>query len=127
MFEDEEPPIREFADRGSIWLLGSAATLRSFMALTAEEIIRNLDFARAVRVNRSFIPDDLRKRETDILYRIPYRDSDREIWLYLLTEHQGEPDPTMPWRILRIMVLIWEQQVRALIDANVPRREWKKW
>jgi hypothetical protein len=65
MSNESEPPVREFADRGTLWLLESPENLRDLIRLVAAEIADKLDFTRAERVNRSFIPDDLRKQEAD--------------------------------------------------------------
>jgi flagellar biosynthesis/type III secretory pathway protein FliH len=63
--KEEEPPIREFADRGTLWLLEAPQNLRGLLRLVAAEIAEPLDFARAERINRSFVPDDLHKQEAD--------------------------------------------------------------
>jgi flagellar biosynthesis/type III secretory pathway protein FliH len=61
--EETEPPIREFADRGVLWLLESPRNLHDLVALLSQQIAEHLDFDRAERVNRSFIPEDLHKRD----------------------------------------------------------------
>jgi len=55
--------IREFQDRGIIWLLESAANLRELVRLLARELAEQLDFTRATPINRSLIPDDIHQRE----------------------------------------------------------------
>ncbi len=90
MPDEEEPPIREFADRGTLWLLELPENLRGLLQLVANEIAQRLDFSRAERINRSFIPDNLHKQEADLLHRIPYREGDGEVWVYLLLEHQSK-------------------------------------
>ena len=59
----EERIIREFPDRGTLWLLESPENLRELIRLLAQELANRLDFSRAKRLNRSFVPDDLHKRE----------------------------------------------------------------
>jgi hypothetical protein len=56
--EETEPPIREFADRGTLWLLESPENLRGLVRLLTADIADRLDFTRAERLNRSFIPVD---------------------------------------------------------------------
>ena len=73
MSDDTEPPIREFSDRGVLWLLESPRNLHDLVALLSKDIAERLDFGRAERVNRSFIPEDLHKQEADLLYRVPFR------------------------------------------------------
>jgi len=52
----------------------------------------------------------LRGRHSDLLYRA--RCEHKEIYVYLLLEHQSTNDPLMPFRLLVYMVRIWERHVR---------------
>ncbi len=91
----DEPPVREFADRGTLWLLESPENVRGLLALVARDLADRLDFSRAERINRSFVPDDLHKQEADLLYRVPFREgSAGEVFVYVLLEHQSRPDRT---------------------------------
>ncbi len=67
--------------------------LRGLLRLIAEGIAERLDFARAERINRSFVPDDLHKQEADLLYRVPFRqgigESEGAVLVYVLLEHQS--------------------------------------
>src|SRR5213082_2707993 len=95
--------IREFNDRGTLWLLEDPANLRDLLRIVEPEVAERLDFSRAERVNRSFIPADLQKRESDLIFRVPFlqpKEEGPEVWLYILLEHQSRPDPLMPLRVL---------------------------
>jgi predicted transposase YdaD len=122
---ETEPPIREFTDRGVLWLLESPRNLHDLVALLSHEIAEHLDFDRAERVNRSFIPEDLHKQEADLLYRVPFRKVKGEVWIYVLVENQSKPDRTMGLRILSYMVQLWELQRRGFEDAKLPVSKWK--
>jgi hypothetical protein len=78
-----------------------------------------------VRLNRSFIPDDLRKRETDIAYRVLYRDSEHDLVIDILTDHQSEADYSMSLRVLRLMYLLWQQTVQEYEDRKIPEPQRK--
>lgn len=123
----DEPPIREFADRGVLWLLESKENLRSLVRMLAADIADTLDFSQAERDNRSFIPDDLHKQEADLLYRVPLASKDGKgaIWIYVLLEHQSSPDRSMGLRLLIYMVKVWEAQRRAWLDARLPASKWR--
>src|SRR5579872_346189 len=125
MLEPKPSPVREFADHSTLWLLESPENLRDLLRLVATEIAERLDFRRAERLNRSFIPDSLQKQEADLLFRVPYRDDKHEVWVYLLVEHQSKPDRLMGLRLLSYMVQIWETQVRAWEDARTPKGQRK--
>src|SRR5438105_3513795 len=117
---ETEPPVREFADRGTLWLLDLPENLRGLLKLVAADLVDKLDFSKAERLNRSFIPDDLQKQEADLLYKVPFQRGRGFVWIYVLLEHQSKPDRTMAYRLLSYMVQLWEGQVNSARDAKKP-------
>src|SRR5438874_1925582 len=101
--------------RGSpaLWLLEDPANLRDLLRIVEPEVAERLDFTRAERVNRSFIPADFQKRESDLIFSVPWRGGEGrralDVWVYVLLEHQSRPDPLMPLRLLVCMVQLWEE------------------
>jgi hypothetical protein len=93
----ELPPVREFNDRATLWLLEDPRNLGDLLRIHSPQLVEHLDFAHAERINRSFIPADLQKQESDLLFRVPFvQQSGQEetiltIWVYLLLEHQSRP------------------------------------
>ena len=73
--DDYEVTIREFADRSTLRLLESPENVAGLIRLLARDLADALDFSRAQRQNRSFVLDDLRKQEVDVLYRVPFADT----------------------------------------------------
>ena len=67
-----------------------------------------------------FVGRDYRHVESDLVLQAPIRPGDadlyRQIILYVLIEHQSEPDRFMPLRVLEYVVMIYKHQMR----------EWKK-
>ena len=116
--------IREFNNRGTLWLLEDPANLRDLLQILAPELAARLDITRAERVNRSFIPADLQKEESDLIFRLAYRNDDAEagtsVLIYVLLEHQSRPDPLMGLRLLSYMMQLWESQRREAQDASLP-------
>lgn len=119
--------IREFPDRGTLWLLEDPGMLQDLLRVVEPELAERLDFTRAERVNRSFVPEDLQKLESDLIFSVPVRPgpvaSRRPVWVYLLLEHQSKPDPLMPLRLLSYMVEIWRSQRREWADSRTPARQ----
>jgi hypothetical protein len=77
------PLIREFDDRSSLWLLEDPMLLRGLLQILDPSLVERLDFAHARRINRSFIPADLQKEESDLVYAVPFRGRGREVWVYV--------------------------------------------
>ena len=106
-------PINEFPDRGTKWLLEFGENVKGLLQLVAADLVDQLDFSQLQQVNQSFIPDNLRKQESDIVYLVPFRSEDvGEVMIYILIEHQSTPSPVMGFRILFYMVQIWDAQRR---------------
>lgn len=118
-----EEVFREFGDRSTLWLLEDPVNLRDLLRLIDPEVVENLDFTRAQRVNRSFILADLQKQESDVIFRVPVRmggGGPAEVWVYVLLEHQSSPDREMPLRLLLYMTQLWSIQLREWRDRNIP-------
>jgi hypothetical protein len=65
--------IREFEDRSAQWLFEDPENVRGLLQIRDPELAERLDFTRAERVNRTFVPANLRKKESDLIFRVPYR------------------------------------------------------
>ena len=114
------PPIREFSDRGTKWLLEFGENVEGLLQIVASDLVDQLDFSQLQQVNQSFIPDNLRKQESDVIYLVPFRSEELgDVWVYLLIEHQSVPSPVMGFRLLFYMVNIWDAQRRGWEDAKV--------
>lgn len=117
--------IREFNDRGTLWLFEDPQHVRELLMLLEPGVAAQLDFARAERVNRSFVPADLRKLESDLIFSVPRAGAGRrapEILVYVLLEHQSQRDPLMALRLYRYMGQLWDAQCRLWDDARTPSR-----
>src|SRR5882762_9025508 len=80
--------IREFNDRGTLWLLEDPSSLQEFLRILDASLAEELDFTQAQRINRSFIAADLQKLESDLIYRVPYRFGQNAVLVYVLLEQQ---------------------------------------
>ena len=106
--EFDERVIRDFNDRGLIWLFESPSIFGDLARLLSAELAAKLDFSRAERMNRSLVPDTLYKQEADLIYQIPYLKEKGEVCVTLISENQSNPDKQMWLRYLSYEVRIWE-------------------
>src|SRR5262249_24554057 len=117
-------PIREFDDHAAQWLLEDPESVRGILQLQDPDLAERLAFTRAERVNRTFVPADLRKRESDVIFRVPFLDDaateERPVWVFVLMEHQSEPDPFMGLRLYLYMGQLWDLQRRGWEDRHEP-------
>jgi predicted transposase YdaD len=63
-----------------------------------EPWLNELDLSTLEKTSGSYVADDLRDREDDIIWRVRF--NDRWLYLYLLLEFQATIDNWMPVRIL---------------------------
>ena len=120
-------PIEQFADRSTRWLLEDKENVRGLLEIVAEHLVAHLDFSQIAQINRSFIPDNLREQESDLVYGVPFRSESRteELLIYILIEHQSTVDVTMGFRVLFYMTQIWDFQRREWESNNVPKSQWR--
>ena len=81
-----------------------------------EDFVKNLDFSTLESVNKSFITDEFKEKESDIIYKIQYNGED--IYVYLLIEFQSTVDKFMAVRMLRYIMEFYQ----ALITLQRPKK-----
>ena len=59
--------------------------------------------------DRSFVDADLRDTESDLLYSIKRKAGAPPAWLYVLLEHQSQPDRWIRFRLLKYCCRIWDR------------------
>ena len=118
----------QFPDRSAKWLIRQREHLEALLRIVGGEIADALDFDRVEQVNRSFISDELRPQESDMVFRVPFRSPTQtceEVIVYLLIEHQSRVDPSMGLRLLSYMVQIWMEERREWQEEKRPQSEWR--
>jgi hypothetical protein len=110
--------IRHFRENGLKLLLQHPGNARDLLALAGTSLLDRIDFARMTVDPTSYIASDYRHLASDLVLRAPFRSpTGRRAWrtilLYILIEHQSEPDPLMLLRVLDYLVQIWKGQVRS--------------
>ena len=120
-------PIEHFPDRSARWLLQDKENVRGLLEIVAGELVELIDFSQLAQINRSFIPDNLREQESDLVFSVPLQDTSEtdELLIYILIEHQSTVDVTMGFRVLFYMVQIWDSQRREWESDNVPKSQWR--
>jgi len=103
-------------------LFSNPVLLRELLeSFVEEDFIMELDFSTLERVDKSFITDRFQEKESDIIYKINYKD--QEIYIYLLIEFQSTVDRFMALRILRYICEFYEflvQQKIKILPAVFP-------
>ena len=89
----------------------AAAELRSVLPAA---VVERLDLDALTLSTASFVDPELSASHVDLLFRAPRRDQpDAEpVYLYVLVEHQSQPDRWMPGRVLTYVQRIWDAALR---------------
>jgi predicted transposase/invertase (TIGR01784 family) len=76
------------------------------------DMSQELNWSTLRLVEGSFVDEDLRGSEADLLYEVERVLSQDAVWLYILLEHQSTPDRWMRFRLLKYCCRIWDQSFR---------------
>lgn len=60
----------------------------------------------------SFVDARLRWLHGDLLFSVRTLDTEEEVLIYLLVEHQSTPHPLMAYRVLRYVTRVWDDHLR---------------
>ncbi len=89
-----------------------ASAAAEIRCVLPDAVSGRLDLDELQSVRASFIDDQMAHRHTDLLFRAPILGGREQAYVYVLLEHQSEPDPLMPWRVLGYVNRIWEAAIR---------------
>ena len=84
-----------------------------FRSYLPAPVVGQLALDRLQRRPELFVDGDLKDRQADLLYEVPFHSAQSgSAFLYLLYEHQSSPEPLMAFRLLSYMVRVWEWHLR---------------
>jgi len=76
-----------------------------------EQWVEALDFSTLEKVSGSYISDDLRSRENDVIWRV--KCYDHWLYIYLLIEFQSSVDRFMAVRLLTYIGLLYQDLIKS--------------
>lgn len=72
-----------------------------YFHIVAEDIAKQIDYSKVEQVDGTFILDNLRKREADMIFKVPFLNEQKnpkgEFIIYIIIEHQSTVDQIMPF------------------------------
>ena len=111
------PGPRTYAENAVKRLFQDSRNVREFLALTGAAEAELLDLDRMQLQPTSYVTEELRKRETDIVLEAPVRPEivPQEVdglTVYILVEHQSRSDTWMPLRVSDYVIQLFKAQQR---------------
>ncbi len=106
--------VRHFRENGLKFVLEQGGNVRDLLALAGAPHLDRLDFGRMKVERTTFVAADYRHLTSDLVVTIPLRRGRGQgtLTLYVLIEHQSEPDALMILRVLEYLVQIYKAQLR---------------
>ena len=90
----------------------SAETAALLRAHLPASLAAGLVWSSLTLQDASFVDDQMRDRESDLLFTVERTAGGPPAWLYVLLEHQSTPDRWMPFRLLKYCCRIWDRSRR---------------
>ena len=82
-----------------------------------EPVLGLLDLDTLTLQEGSFIDEEMREHQTDLLYQVQLQGGGTAT-IYLLFEHKSFPDVLVALQLLRYMVNLWQQQVKEKVPLT---------
>jgi hypothetical protein len=116
-------PPHDFPDQAIREQLQNPGNLRELLHEVLGELADGFVCEQREVLPREFPLEDWRHRESDLLFRIPYRTPEETVPVFVcvLLEHQSQHDPLMALRTLLYTVLYWEREWKAWETLPAPR------
>ncbi len=108
--------VRRFTENGVKLLLEDPGNVRDLLVLAGAAMVGRIDFGRMEVVRTTYVQRDYRHIESDMVLSAPLRRPGGKrkprVTVYVLIEHQSEPDEWMAVRVLEYVVAIYRTQMR---------------
>jgi predicted transposase/invertase (TIGR01784 family) len=125
---DVVPLVREFASNSFRYLFRQVDNVADLLHWREPKIARGIDFTRMAVQPETFIAPTFAQLESDVILRAPFRvrrGRNGSIEIFILIEHQSEPDELMVFRVIRYVVLIYERQATEWLQTHPNLRKFR--
>lgn len=120
-----EPLVREFANNSYRYLFRRAENMKDLVNWRVPTLAKNMDFTTMQVEPDSFISPGFAQLESDILVRVQWRQlagKDQMVHVYILVEHQSEPDDAAVFRALRYVLQVYDRQEKEWLKTHANTR-----
>jgi hypothetical protein len=115
------PLVRQFASNSFKFLFQRGDNVADLLRWRVPRIARRVDLGQLAVEPETFIAPGFTQLESDVLLRAPFRkrgSAGELIEVFILLEHQSEPDELMVFRVLRYVILIYERQMATWLQGQ---------
>jgi hypothetical protein len=117
---DVVPLVRNFANNSFRYLFRQGENVADLVRWRTPQIAQGIDFSRLVVQPETFITPGFSELESDVLLRAPWRSRGkaRGIQVFILVEHQSEPDELAVFRANRYVLQVYDKQEKHWLQAH---------
>ncbi len=126
--EDVIQQVRKFANNSYRYLFRHPDNVAELLSWREPKIARWIDFTNVTVLPDTFVTMDFAALESDVLLRVPFRwktGADGTVDVFILIEHQSEPDALMLFRVIRYVMLIYERQAAEWLKTHRNLRDFE--
>jgi predicted transposase YdaD len=103
--------VEKFHDRGYKALFSHPRMVEELIcSFVKEDFVRDIDFSSLTRSFNSFVTDEFKERETDIIWKVKVKGE--PVYVYLLVEFQSTVDRFMVLRLLSYLLLFYLELIK---------------
>ncbi|MGK5093659.1 Rpn family recombination-promoting nuclease/putative transposase, partial [Deltaproteobacteria bacterium TL4] len=93
----------------------AASFLQSYLP---SDVVEKLNWNSLGLIDKAFIDEEFQASESDLLFQVETQNTQREVFVYLLFEHQSSPDKWVRFRLLKYMCRIWDNSFKEHPDQQ---------
>ena len=82
-----------------------------FKANLPQKVLAEIDLGTLAIQSGSFVDEELKQSQTDILYHVKLKGDGKTGYLYILAEHQSTPEKIMAFRMIKYTFSIMQQHL----------------
>ena len=115
------PLVRQFASNSFKFLFQRGDNVADLLRWRLPRIARRVDLGQLAVEPETFVAPSFTQLESDVLLRAPFRkrsSAGELIEVFILLEHQSEPDELMVFRVLRYVILIYDRQMTTWLQGH---------
>jgi hypothetical protein len=118
------PLVRGFANNSFRYLFRQPGNVADLVRWRTPEIAKGIDFTRLVVQPDTFITPGFTELESDVLLQAPWRTRGKGggLQVFILIEHQSEPDEHAVFRALRYVVQVYDKQEKQWLREHANTR-----
>ena len=73
-----------------------------------QEIVQQVDWTSLQFIDRSFVDEEFKRQESDLVFQAKLKQSNESIGFYFLFEHQSTPDKWLRFRLYKYLGGLWD-------------------